>query len=311
MQKLKEFREELDLTAKIIELLPSEAGRNKAMAATSVQKAKEWTGKMLGELEVPTPYQANHKTAADIQPTADVKGFVITYGTYVPYPSANPEWGLVQPLPPIQTLSWQDVDDTGKPITVSVDWGNMDYVERIDWLRHRIGKYSDYWTRDSRMAVSELVLHTNGRVSQAAHYLNIQHDQVYIHLSDARMALGNELARLRKQYQASLPDKHMEAPITKDGELEQPIEIELTPVLIEDIPTDPGATRKMTQEEWDQLNEMGIPASDVIPDEVKNAKFDEQGNLDKIVINTIEEVDGDLVDRREEIKLQPAKKKKK
>jgi len=136
----------------------------------SLLLAKAWLGKVLAELGEETPYKndGNRKTVEDIEPVND----------------SQPEQQSNSPLKslplrfPSKTIEGSEVDRLS-------DCREMNYIEKIDWLRERIKKLKV----DFNDFVCEI---------EFADY-DENFDLAQNHLTEARFHLGFELQRIKEQ----------------------------------------------------------------------------------------------------------------
>jgi hypothetical protein len=116
-----------------------------------------------------TPYanDGNRKTVEDIEPTAD-KG--PSKKDFDP-DSSKDKWGITHPV--IQNIEYPD----------GCFWNLLNHIEKVDYLRQEINKCVD-------LLPWELLQKSN---------IEIQVNNCYTHLSEARFWLGWELSRLRDE----------------------------------------------------------------------------------------------------------------
>lgn len=129
-------------------------------AAETLIFAKAWLGKVLGKLNVPTPYanDGNRKTVADIEPTADVSATI-----------------------PLPTL----IIDKSNGEEDDLPWTKRSHIEKIDWIREEVGGL--------QKKIVDLDLGSRDRE------LSIARTNVYNYLCESRFYLGFELGRLKDE----------------------------------------------------------------------------------------------------------------
>lgn len=153
IKELKQLRLEIDATTKLVKLstyLPDsrDANHSNNMLACvkSLYMAKAYVGKLLGEMNDPSPYknEGNRIDVKDIEPT----------------------------------------DAVSEDIKLDV---RKTYVGNVDWIRQHIEDYLIKQVKDSY----------NQQFTTP--FASIYRTQVLVHLTDARLHLGFELARIREE----------------------------------------------------------------------------------------------------------------
>ena len=153
------MRKQLDALAVLMENLTSEEriSRWVRKAHESILIGRAWLGKVLKEMGEESPYKKDgrRKRVEDIEPASDKAGIT-------DYPKLPDEW--------------------------AIDIGNVSYVEKIDFLREKIG---------------EIAKDLKGMVfvdwfDAPLHYLFFFGEHSYSHLTEARFWLGYELQRIKE-----------------------------------------------------------------------------------------------------------------
>lgn len=131
----------------------------------SLVLAKAWLGKILGELNVPSPYQndGNRSEIKDIEPTAD------TANLYV------------------ENWTWKNIQDRERNIKNKDK--EMNYIEKIDWLREII----EVFVLRMKDFISPLY-----KPSDMTKEFWIARTNTYNYLCEARFWLGFELQRIKE-----------------------------------------------------------------------------------------------------------------
>lgn len=121
-------------------------------ATDSLYLAKAWLGKVLGELGNENPYGSGYKTKEDIVFTQDVHQDIDRFT--------------------IREMAGEDII-----------WKKASHIEKVDWLRTEIGKFSEEIInlKDITHTINCLIATTN----------------CYTHLCEARFWLGFELERIK------------------------------------------------------------------------------------------------------------------
>ena len=137
----------------------------------SLLLSKAWLGKLLGEIGSDNPYSSGKKEVEDIEPTADVAGYVKT----------NTVIGAKDP--------------EGNIITLNNDktYSNKSHIEKVDWLRSELqGVIDELSFRKGRTlnGINEEWFNYNAWNAT---------NMAYNHLCEAKMWLGFEFGRIRDE----------------------------------------------------------------------------------------------------------------
>ncbi len=181
MDQIKEYRRDLYVMLVVMNRFQTEAiakgtkiSYSLAMARTSAQKARKWTGKVLSEMGIPSLYKGDYQQAPDIVPIADVTDVQFDEATGV--------------------FRWPDLGPLG---FVSIDWRGLgNKSQKTMFLRKQIRKLIAYWT--SYLSIDTLEVQTNGNLSKnTVLYLDNAWWEVHNYLEDTIMELDNVLGSLR------------------------------------------------------------------------------------------------------------------